>query len=159
MPERVKKKDEDGPAAADQEQESFETNQLNKIGTTNKAPIILKGRLDGLAASILVDSGSSGNFVAKSFVTTNGIKCQNLDSNEVRKVRLANGSMEDVNERVEAMLNMGMYAERVEFTVIELQTYDVILGMPWLFEKNPDVDWNQRSVIVADHHTNQNHES
>ena len=158
MPERVKKKDEDGPAAADQEQGSLETNQLNKIGTTNKAPIILKGRLDGLEAAILVDSGSSGNFVAKSFVTTNGIKCQKLDSNEVRKVRLANGSMEDVNERVEAMLNMGTYAERVEFTVIELQTYDVILGMPWLFEKNPDVDWNQRSVIVADHHTNQNHE-
>eukprot|EP00983_Pelagomonas_calceolata_P060611 1146458-Pelagomonas_calceolata.AAC.9 len=38
------------------------------------------------------------------------------------------------------------YSDKQSFAVTELQIKDVILGMPWLKRRNPDVDWRNGSL-------------
>ncbi|KAL3700980.1 hypothetical protein R1sor_019002 [Riccia sorocarpa] len=41
---------------------------------------------------------------------------------------------------------MGQYQESIEWRVIRLARYDVILGMPWMERYNPQVDWRRKIV-------------
>jgi len=38
-------------------------------------------------------------------------------------------------------LKMGAYSNKIRLHTVDLATYDVILGMPWLTSSNPTTDW------------------
>ena len=94
---------------------------------------------------VLVDSGSSGNFVSQAFVDKHKLK---LEANHQQQtVSLADGTRCSVGGELKEMkVRIGDYEDRIDFVVMSLQGYDAILGMPWLGDKNPRIDFSNRNI-------------
>jgi hypothetical protein len=146
VPERVKKKD--------YQADPFEANVLYSSKSTNISPIKVSGIFDDHPVTIMIDSGSSGNFISKKFVSMHKMKCGRQSE---KKIRLANGELEKVGEFVLGRLHINNHNEPIQLSVIRLAGYDVILGMPWLKLHNPEVDWRNGIVRVRDGVTNTFH--
>ena len=48
-------------------------------------------------------------------------------------------------------LTMNNYQERLQFLVVELADYEVILGKPWLSQHNPDIGWRRNTLRFKFH--------
>ena len=42
----------------------------------------------------------------------------------------------------------GKYKEAIEWRVVRLVRYDIILGMPWLEQYNLQIDWQRKIVKI-----------
>lgn len=45
-----------------------------------------------------------------------------------------------------AQVTIDSYRDGIDLTIIPLSSYDAILGMPWLEQVNPDVDWRTKQL-------------
>ena len=98
-------------------------------------------------AVVLLDCGADGNFVSKSFARSIGLQVGELPV----RVCLADGHTTQSEGIVESVrLRIASYEERLDLIVTDLQGYDVILGMAWLEEYNPGVDWRDKTVYFTD---------
>lgn len=121
--------------------------ELNHI-ESSVPPITLPATLNSQPAKILLDSGSSGNFIARKFV--NKYKLKTEPTKETYSVKLADGRKHPTNELVaDAKLGMNEYKSKEDLIVLPLDNYDSILGMPWLEKVNPHIDWKSKTIEVA----------
>ena len=106
----------------------------------------LRGTINGLSATLLVDSGASANFIDTGFVESNRLKTTTGDA---RLISLADGSTHRSDQRLrDAQLSVGTHNERQHFTVLPLKGQTAILGLPWLTKNNACIDWRQRRILV-----------
>ena len=98
----------------------------------------------------MVDSGATTKFLNRRFmkdnkVTTRKLKkpipLYNIDGSENR-----DGTVSEV-----AVLDMtiGTHRESVVFIVTDIGEEDVIIGLDWLREHNPDIDWERGSLRLS----------
>ena len=131
----------------DEDEVVFENNQLTQNTAThsNVSPIKVRATFDGHECCALLDSGASANFVSAAFVKKSGLSAEPLQgdatSSDVFTVKLANGAAEQVSKQVKGQLNIGGRAAEMSLTVVALDAYDVILGMPWFVANQPVIDW------------------
>jgi hypothetical protein len=131
----------DDLAAEDVLHEEFCQLSLNALSTLDRADCIkLKTKVRDKVMLILVDSGSTHNFINSSFVMI--AKLQTIPTNP-RQVTLANGQHITTNSMVP---NLHCYCQGKIFStnmvVLEMQPYDAILGCDWLKSHNPvQFDW------------------
>ena len=114
--------------------------------------IRLAGSLSGHTCSYFVDSGSTGDFVSTQFVLRNklGRQCTSLPA--PLTVSLADGKVYTTSTVLKAARLGGenpVLQGSLDLAVLSLEGYDVILGMPWLKETNPDINWE-----TGDYNTN-----
>ncbi len=133
------------------EQSVLECNQLLK--TENSGLVVLPAQVQNRDIQVLVDCGSTGNFISESFVYNNRIPT--CESENKCIVTLADGSRQmtnrivrDVYIEIKESKSNRIYRERVNLNVLPLQTYQVILGMPWLKYHNPMIDWSGRRLVI-----------
>ncbi len=94
----------------------------------------------GTVAKVLLDCGSTTNFINKRFVLQNQVKTVNIDNTLV--VKLADGSKQSTSKLVEYFsLYFNNRHLRENLLVLPLDDFDIILGMPFLRKYNPHVDW------------------
>lgn len=84
---------------------------------------------------ILIDSGSSHNFVSKSFIQTMGIPSMPTTS---QQVKVANGECL-VSDSWVPQLSWWTngYTLQTDMRVLEMGAYDAILGYDWLTSHSP----------------------
>ena len=92
---------------------------------------------------MLVDGGSSGNFVSEAFVAANGLRTTAV---QPRSVLLADGSEYSLGRAVRVPIKLGRYRAKMRLDVLPLDQCEVILGKPWLFQENPLVDWKLNTL-------------
>lgn len=129
--------------------DTFESNQVTVASCVNShmyQPLIkLNGFVNNISATILVDCGSSGNFISSEFSKKHGFKEDKLDS--IQDVVLADGTKQSAIKVVRGVkLSMGNYKDKLDFLVLPLKSYDCLLGMPWLVKYNPKVDWLKKEL-------------
>jgi len=50
------------------------------------------------------------------------------------------------------MIKLQTYqAKKQTFDVLLLSKYDIILGKPWLWDANPDIDWRKNEIRIKHH--------
>jgi hypothetical protein len=104
----------------------------------------LEGTVDKHRAIVMVDSGSTGDFISEKLVQRCKLYKRKYES--AKTVWLADGKEHIIQSYVDSTIKLGDLIERVELAVIPLVGYDVILGIPWLTRHNPAIDWSTSAM-------------
>ena len=111
------------------------------------APIVVVVNIAGKPARALIDTGSLCDFMSNSFANQLELEKQKLQ--EPITVQLAVlGSKSEVKFRTEAPISYQEVRETREFDIINLTSYDIILGTPFLFQHKCIVGFNPARVII-----------
>ncbi|GAB7336241.1 hypothetical protein MBLNU13_g09002t2 [Cladosporium sp. NU13] len=102
------------------------------------------------SARALIDSGCTGNFMSPGFAKRHGIGTTlrkepfSLRGFDGKPVTHNNGLVSRETQRLPLMI--GRYSEKVQFDITEAPGCDVVLGLPWLKESNPRINWNSETI-------------
>jgi len=88
---------------------------------------------------------ASRNFVDQKFVNKNRIPKKPTPK---FSVKLADGRKKEVTTEINIKdLELDTYhTSGISAQVLELQRYNAILGKPWLFHANPNIDWRTNTL-------------
>jgi hypothetical protein len=106
------------------------------------SPISRSNQKEEVGTRALVDSGAEDNFIYAIFTKLMGFKTLPLD--EPIKVYNVDGTRNKegtITEFVQIMMEVQGMHMRVDLLVTGLGRNKVILGIPWLGDVNPDIDW------------------
>ena len=117
---------------------------ISVTSNINSQLIKFHGQLAGKPALILLDSGASGNFISSHFISKHNIHSVSCPD---QSIVLADGTEQSSTMQAPSLcVNIGKYQEKMDLSAIPLSGYDAILGMPWLEQHNPFIDWKMRTV-------------
>eukprot|EP00917_Polyrhabdina_sp_WS-2016_P020447 GHVP01043786.1.p1 GENE.GHVP01043786.1~~GHVP01043786.1.p1 ORF type:complete len:520 (-),score=79.00 GHVP01043786.1:1526-2938(-) len=117
------------------------------LAKNNNNLLTLQGCIRGIEVEILIDSGTSSNFIGKRVVRIAGIST--IKPRARKFLQLGDGKKIEVQREVEDMsLRIGDQTEKFKATVIESERcYDLILGKTWLSKWNPRIDWRNNRIF------------
>ena len=125
------------------------TMHMPKFVHSHPAPLLrFSARVNGNQAQVMIDSGSSSNFVSEAFVEQHKLPTTTLELEQ--RIQLADGKEYLVKRGVlNASVKWDGWNGRVTLLILPLKHYHVILGMNWLKAYNPRIDW-KKGTCVAD---------
>src|SRR4051812_44488293 len=121
----------------------------NEIHHMNNDMLTFNGIINKHSAKVLIDSGSSGNFVREKFANFSKLPLQM--KNTPYQVKLADKTTLDVKQSApHVKLQIQDHRDTIDLDVLPLEGNDVILGKPWLRKHNPHIDWRQNKITFPD---------
>lgn len=95
---------------------------------------VIKGKINGHDATILVDNGCTHNFVSKDFAKKASLKTQEAPYSY--EVELANGHGTQAWKEFPAKVPITIqeYEDHIDFDIMKIGRYDAILGQKWLWQ-------------------------
>jgi len=109
--------------------------------------IQLHGGKELVTINAMIDSGATEDFIDREVCNKHGIRM--IKAKNPRGIYLADGkprAMGPVTHMTKVPMDIGRHRELATFQVANLQNHEVILGMPWLREHNPTIDWNDKRI-------------
>jgi len=109
--------------------------------------IQLHGEKGSVTINAMIDSGATEDFIAREVCNKHGIKM--IKAKNPREIYLADGkpsAIGPVTHRTKVPMDISSHKELATFQVANLQNHEVILGMPWLREHDPTIDWNDKKL-------------
>ena len=106
----------------------------------------LAGRIGKKPVSILLDSGSTGNFVGAQTCTQMKLKVE--DDTHAEELKMADGTTIKTQGKVQIQLRCGAYRGVIQAKVFPGLQKKMLLGMPWFQKENPHINWTQGEVLV-----------
>ena len=106
----------------------------------------VEGKINGRRALMLIDSGSTHDFIAEQFARRVNLPTE--IGSENLNVTLADGASSSfpMETTHELKVIVGDFSDNQTFTVFPLHRYDAILGKPWLTRNNPDINFRTNEV-------------
>ena len=92
----------------------------------------------------LIDSGASKDFV--SYAIAKRARATFRPLNKSLQVGLANDNTIACKYTVKLPIRIGTYYEVREFYVLNMPALQMVLGKPWLTDRNPDINWKINSA-------------
>src|SRR4051794_25451824 len=109
--------------------------------------LTFEGNVNKNTAKVLIDSGSSGNFIREKFAKESKILTR--EKKDPYEVRLADKTTLSVNHFAPLVdLEIQDHTEILDLDTLPLEGNDIILGKPWLRKHNPDIDWKKNEIII-----------
>jgi hypothetical protein len=108
------------------------------------APITLA---NDLKTTAMVDSGAMGNFIHLRFVREHNLVTKERTPLTINNV---NGHLlSHVDQQVEVQMEVGHHSETLTFDVAPLGGNNIILGLPWLQQHDPQLQWSSGKVTFT----------
>jgi len=105
---------------------------------------------DTIGFMALLDSGATGLFIDRGFVHRNGLKTRALDQPiKVYNVDDTLNQGGSITEEITLMISHKGHKEKAVFEVCDLGKSAVILGHPWLWKHNPEINWQTGKVKMS----------
>src|SRR6266436_3172550 len=102
-----------------------------------------------IETNALVDCGAGGKFIDQSYARNNGITRMPLERPlPVYNVDGTPNKEGTITHQVELDLKIGDRVQRETLLVSGLGKQKVILGLPWLQENNPDINWRKGHLRI-----------
>src|SRR5690349_8193708 len=102
----------------------------------------------------MIDSGATGNFMTQKIAEQQGYQIQQKE--RPYELRLVDGQPISSNgggvthETVPlTMITADGHKERIQFDIVHMDNHACILGVPWLRQHNPQIDWRKRRVLLS----------
>ena len=123
-----------------------ELNSVNLPVDRRRQLVTLRGDIKGRRVDVLVDSGSMLDLISTSLAEELDLEVSNARPGYIA---MANGERDTCREVQGSLpLRLGRWTEDRRFHATNLQSYDLILGMPWLREFNPHICWRTQEILV-----------
>ena len=117
------------------------------LDETGVVLLCIAGQLDGIPVTFLIDSGATECFVSTRVVREHNMKI--CKKKEKLKIFLADGSEKISSQCLQDIcVDLGDHVEYLDFFILDLPKYDVILGKSWLDRWNPIIDWKKNQVTL-----------
>ena len=101
------------------------------------------GKFAGLPMIITVDCRANENFIEK--CVSKRLRPAEVILSKPFDVEVASGNLLRVSHATHQLrLKIGEWKERLSFNIADIQGHEVILGILWLEQHNPRVDWRAR---------------
>ena len=101
----------------------------------------LEARILSQPTKVMIDSGATGNYMSPDFKAHLGLlgieKAQPEPISGLNSENLGSHLSEELGLVYMAVLG---HQEQINFNVTPLGQYDVVLGIPWLRNHNPDIN-------------------
>ena len=109
--------------------------------------IKLTGTVSSQPARVLIDCGATGNFISTAFANRHRLAlAEHSDT-----VSVADGhSSASGGILRQAPIRVGTYTDQLDLVATVLRDFDVILGMTWLEEYEPQPSWRGKSLTFTD---------
>jgi len=111
--------------------------------------LVLSAGINGYSVRVLLDSGATCNFIHPDVLDR--LRCKPTVMRDPVVVSLGDGSQVETYQMAEGLQlewKKGL-GHRINCCVFPIRSYDLILGMPWLEEHNPDINWSQRELRLS----------
>jgi dUTP pyrophosphatase len=114
-----------------------------------RIPISILTELKASPVLALIDSGAQGKFINKNLVKTlqwreeplnNSIKVYNVDGTP--------NELEYINSAVTTKIKIANQIFEETFLVTQIGNQDIILGIDWLQQRNPFINWKTGSIRI-----------
>jgi len=95
----------------------------------------------------MIDSGATEDFIDREDWNKHGIKM--IKAKNPTEIYLADSepsAMGPVIHLTKVPMDISSHRELATFQVANLQNHELILGMRWLREHNPRIDWNDKRI-------------
>ena len=109
--------------------------------------IRLHGTKRQVTINAMIDSGATEDFIDRGFCSKYDIRT--TQAKTTREVSLADGrpsAMGPITHTAKVPMDIGSHRELATFQVAKLPNHEVILGMPWLKQHSPRIDWGQGKI-------------
>jgi len=123
------------------------TETLNNQNNHIMVQIQLHGTKRQVTINAMIDSGATEDFIDKGFCSKYLIRTTR--AKKIRQVLLADGqpsAMGPITHTAKVRMDIGSHRELATFQVAKLPNHEVILGMPWLKQHSPQIDWGQGKI-------------
>jgi hypothetical protein len=106
---------------------------------------VFKAKFAGLDVRIMIDSGANRSYVSEGI--GNRLKAIQMTKRIPYPLSMANGHTEGwITKEIPGVLQIGNRKENITLDVTRIPKYDVVLGMAWLEQNNPRVDWKKQEL-------------
>lgn len=124
----------------------------NRTRLLTIAADVCVGESSSVPVTVLIDSGASKSFISSALVRKHDLSCMRLST--ARSVCMANDRVEEcVSVVKDARVCMQGFVSSCELYVLPLSSsFDVILGLDWLTDVNPSINWRKRCLTVVTPH-------
>jgi len=109
--------------------------------------IQLHGGKESITINAMIDSEATEDFIDGEVCNKHVI--QMIKAKHPREIYHADGkpsAMGPITHMTKVPMDISSHRELATFQVANLQNHEVILGMPWLREHNPRIDWNDKRI-------------
>jgi hypothetical protein len=99
----------------------------------------------------LIDSGATANFISPKIVEK--LHLSKIALNHPRNIHMLDGSLAKTRKvwsKVCLIFTCQGIPSSAEFLVCPIGDNSAILGMPWLKEQNPDINWKEQKIMLAE---------
>ena len=124
-----------------------EINSSEYIGKINNGYFlpVIKSTVNGNIANCLLDSGASDDFISISFARKHSILINPIIPLFTNLAVKGQNDTFIIGE-VELEINYQRLREYRKFKVMDLIKYDIILGITFLQDHNPDINWKEFNI-------------
>jgi len=95
----------------------------------------------------MIDSGATGNFMSQKVFDKLGIDgIQKKKAEPIMSLNDQEMTAPVTTESGNLTMTIGDHIETINFDITELGPLDIVLGMPWFREHNPEIDWENKRI-------------
>ena len=120
--------------------------KLNAVGNSMLVLDGVSGLKTNIPLNLLIDSGADRVYVARSIAH----KIGEVQKGKEVEVELPNGETIVSDEYVFILVRINTYRLAAHAVVIDMDRYNVVLGLTWLRKANPQIDWTRTEISVKD---------
>uniref|UniRef100_A0A8C5WE85 ribonuclease H n=1 Tax=Leptobrachium leishanense TaxID=445787 RepID=A0A8C5WE85_9ANUR len=126
-------------------------NTDNYMSSHLLVPISLQWKEEQITLKAMIDSGASGCFLDKTLASTSNIPL--VTKNRPVTIQLLDGNPPQsgpiLYETIPLSISIGpVHEQTFSFDIIESPAFSVILGLPWLRQVNPTINWKQGTITI-----------
>ncbi|KAI0821520.1 hypothetical protein BC629DRAFT_1277804, partial [Irpex lacteus] len=107
--------------------------------------ITIEGVINGLRAVILLDTGSSINAMSPSYALLSDTEAFPLEKPIGLQLGCV-GSRSKINYGTEQSLTVGKSSFKTYFDIVNLDHYDIVLGIPFMRQNNVVIDFTRNAI-------------
>lgn len=109
----------------------------------------IQTQLNGSRVRAMLDSGATGLFINKRYADRLHIPVQRLQQQlPLYNIDGSDNRAGTITHFARLRLEVGQHDKEWDFLITDLGPEDVILGLPWLREANPQIDWKEGILDV-----------